>query len=83
LRLLKLTRSDLDGMLHRQPQLAYEMVSLLSRRLEESENLTIQDLREKNQRLQQAYQELKAAQEQIIEKEKLEKELEIARDIQN
>jgi phosphoserine phosphatase RsbU/P len=82
LQLLKVTRAELDALLHRQPQLAYEIIRLLSHRLEESENLTILDLREKNQRLIEAYEELKAAQEQIIEKEKLEKELEISKQIQ-
>jgi serine phosphatase RsbU (regulator of sigma subunit) len=82
LRLLKVTHAELDALLHRQPQLAYEIIRLLSRRLEESENITILDLKEKNQRLVEAYEELKSAQEQIIEKEKLEKELEISRQIQ-
>ena len=82
LRLLKVTRAELDALLHRQPQLAYEIIRLLSRRLEESENITILDLKEKNQRLSEAYEELISAQEQIIEKEKLEKELEISRHIQ-
>jgi serine phosphatase RsbU (regulator of sigma subunit) len=82
LKLLTVTRIELDALLHRQPQMAYEIISLLSRRLEESENLTILDLKEKNRRLQEAYEQLKAAQQQIIEKEKLEKELEISRHIQ-
>jgi len=82
LRLMKVTRSEVDGMLQRQPQLAYAIISLLSHRLEESENITILDLKEKNQRLREAYEELKAAQEQIIEKERLEKELEISGQIQ-
>ena len=82
LRLLKVTRIELDTLLHRQPQLAYEIIRLLSHRLEESENLTILDLKEKNQRLREAYDELKAAHEQIVEKEKLEKELEISKQIQ-
>jgi serine phosphatase RsbU (regulator of sigma subunit) len=50
--------------------------------LQQSENLTIIDLREKNRQLTQAYQELKAAQAAIIEKEKLEHELELASEIQ-
>lgn len=82
LRLLKVTHLELDALLQRQPKFAYSIVNLLSQRLEESENLTILDLREKNQRLQEAYEELKTAQEMIIEKEKLEKELEISRHIQ-
>ena len=82
LKLLKLSHAELYRLLHRQPQLAYEIIRMFSNRLKTSENLTILDLKEKNVQLQQAYEELKAAQEQIIEKERLEKELEIAARIQ-
>lgn len=82
LRLMKVTRAELDALLHRQPQLAYEIIRILSKRLDESENVTILDLKEKNQRLRDAYEELKAAQKQIVEKERLEKELEISGQIQ-
>jgi serine phosphatase RsbU (regulator of sigma subunit) len=58
------------------------MVRTLSQRLNHSENLTIRDLRRKNRQLMQAYQELEAAQALLIEKERLERELEVARDIQ-
>jgi phosphoserine phosphatase RsbU/P len=51
-------------------------------RLNESENVTIRDLQEKNRQLAQAYEELKAAQARLIEKEKLEAEMKIARQIQ-
>jgi serine phosphatase RsbU (regulator of sigma subunit) len=47
-----------------------------------AQDATIQDLRQKNAELVRAYEELKAAQAQIIEKERLERELEVARDIQ-
>jgi sigma-B regulation protein RsbU (phosphoserine phosphatase) len=82
LRLLKVPHSELDALLHRQPQLAYELIRLLSRRLEESENATILDLKERNQRLEEAYQELQVAHLLIVEKERLEKELEISGQIQ-
>jgi len=80
--LYKMDRAEFDALLHRQPQLAYELVGLFSNRLEESENLTILELKEKNERLRIAYKELKAAQKQIIEKEKLEHELELSSQIQ-
>lgn len=80
---LEMTRKDFDVMLHHRPSLAYDMVRQMSRRLEETENATILDLREKNQLLTQAYQELQAAQAQLVIKERLEKELEIARQIQD
>ena len=82
LKLLKVPHSELDALLHRQPRLAYALLQLLSQRLDESENLAILDLKEKNERLHAAYQELKADQEQIIEKERMEKELEISGQIQ-
>ncbi len=80
--LLEMTRSDFDGLLHRQPMLTYELVRELSTRLNGAHINTIRDLREKNRQLQQAYEELKAAQAQLIEKERLEKELAVARQIQ-
>ena len=82
LQLLEMTTAEFDALLHRQPSLAYEMMRMLSTRLDESENLTIRDLLEKNRQLKQAYDELQAAQAEIIQKEKLEAELDVARAIQ-
>jgi serine phosphatase RsbU (regulator of sigma subunit) len=83
IQLLEMTEAEFDALLHRQPSIAYEMIRRLSRRLDESENLTIRDLRRKNRELREAYQELEAAQAQIIEKERMERELEVARGIQS
>jgi sigma-B regulation protein RsbU (phosphoserine phosphatase) len=80
---LEMTRHDFDAMLHHRPALAYDMVRQMSRRLDETENATILDLREKNKLLTQAYQDLQAAQAQLVIKERLEKELDIARQIQD
>lgn len=77
-----LSRADFDALLQRQPFLAYEMVRVLGSRLNEAHNRAIGELTEKNQQLQLAYEQLKAAQAQIIEKERLERELEVARQIQ-
>ena len=82
LQVLGMRRDDLEGLVQRQPTLAFDLIQTLSQRLDESENHTVVDLREKNRLLQQAYDELQAAQAQIIEKEKLERELEVARQIQ-
>jgi sigma-B regulation protein RsbU (phosphoserine phosphatase) len=81
-RLLAMTRRDLDGLLHRRPAIAYEMARVLSSCLRDTNNATIRDLQQKNLQLAKAYQDLQAAQVQIIEKEKLERELELAREIQ-
>ncbi len=77
-----MSRQELDALLTRQPRLAYQMVRVLTVRLKNSENELIRDLKAKNQLLQAAYDELKAAQAELVEKEKLERELQLARDIQ-
>ena len=77
-----MNRDDFDELLHRQPQVAYAMVKVMSDRLRNSDNAAFNELREKNRQLETAFNELKAAHEQIIEKEKLEKELQLAADIQ-
>jgi sigma-B regulation protein RsbU (phosphoserine phosphatase) len=79
---LEMTRADFDALLHRHPKMAYEMTRVLSTRLTAADNATIRDLQEKNRQLQLAYDELRAAQAQIVEKEKLEHELQLARQIQ-
>ena len=82
LRMLEMTSTEFDELLHRVPNLAYELMRVLSRRLRESENTTIRDLREKNERLSQAYRELQEAQAQIIEKAVLDRELAFAHRVQ-
>ena len=81
-RLWKMTHADFDGLLVRQPKLAYTIVQTLTKRLDTTTMLSFHDLQEKNRQLQQAYDELKAAQLQIIEKERLEHELQVAAEIQ-
>lgn len=81
-RFMEITRADFDGLLQRNPGLAYEMARVLSGRLNASNLAAIRDLQEKNARLTRAYEELKAAQVQIVEKERLEKELQVAYEIQ-
>jgi len=81
-RLWKMTRADFDGLLIRQPKLAFTIVQTLTKRLDYTTTLSFHDLQEKNRQLQKAYDELKAAQLQIIEKERLEHELKVAAEIQ-
>lgn len=80
--LLSMSRTQFQDLLHRHPELANAMVSVLSERLDNTNVQTFRDLTEKNRQLQTAYDELKAAQEQLIEKERLEKELQVAAEIQ-
>ncbi|HET9221311.1 MAG TPA: SpoIIE family protein phosphatase [Roseiflexaceae bacterium] len=80
--LLELTHDDFDALLRRQPRLAYDLLRVLSTRLRDSEHALIRDLQAQNRQLAQAYADLQAAQAQIIEKETLERELQLAREIQ-
>jgi phosphoserine phosphatase RsbU/P len=81
-RLLEIRRGDFDALLHLHPPLAYDLARTLSRRLRDAENATIRDLQQKNRQLIKAYEDLQAAQEAIIEKKKMERELEVACEIQ-
>lgn len=80
--LFEMTRADFDALLHRQPTLAYEMVRVLSVRLNEAHNKTVRDMHAKNLQLAEAYQSLQMAQAQLIEKEKLQSELRVAHKVQ-
>lgn len=80
--LLSMSRNQFRGLLERHPELAKSMISVLSQRLVNTNVQTFRGLTEKNRQLQTAYDELKAAQEQLIEKERLEKELQVAAEIQ-
>jgi sigma-B regulation protein RsbU (phosphoserine phosphatase) len=80
--LLSMSRSQFRDLLSRQPQLAKSMISVLSQRLVNTNLQTFRGLTEKNRQLQKAIDDLKAAQEQLIEKKRMERELEVAADIQ-
>ncbi|HEY9152073.1 MAG TPA: SpoIIE family protein phosphatase, partial [Anaerolineales bacterium] len=75
-------RAKFQEILKRWPMMAYSMVRILSQRLDATNEATFHDLSEKNRQLQKAFDELKAAQEQLIEKERLERELQVAAEIQ-
>lgn len=80
--LLQMRESDFQDLVSQHPEFTFELLRSLSLRLDESEKTTIHDLREKNRQLSEAYENLKAAQDQLVEAEKLEREMEVARRIQ-
>ncbi len=80
--LLEMRLGEFEDLLQRQPALSLQLLREMGKRLRNSENATIRDLQEKNRQLARAYQDLQAAQAQVVEKEKLEHELAIARKIQ-
>jgi serine phosphatase RsbU (regulator of sigma subunit) len=81
-RLLQLPELSARALLAEQPQMLYRTVQVLSARLRESDLHMIADLQRKNLELSRAYRDLKEAQAAIVEKERLEHELELARDLQ-
>jgi sigma-B regulation protein RsbU (phosphoserine phosphatase) len=80
--LLSMSRLQFLELTKKYPALSRSMVRVLSQRLDAANTQTFRDLTEKNRQLQIAYDELKAAQAQLIEKERLERELQVAADIQ-
>jgi phosphoserine phosphatase RsbU/P len=79
---VEIPRADFEALLKRQPSLAFNLMQEMSLRMRNQDRLTTIDLRAKNEQLQKAYDDLKAAQAQIIAQEKLKHELEMARQIQ-
>jgi len=81
-RLLEISAEALTSALMGQPRLLYRVVQTLSGRLREADNQMIADLKRKNEELARAYRELQEAQAALVEKERLEREMELARDLQ-
>jgi phosphoserine phosphatase RsbU/P len=81
-RALELTYANLQHLISSQPEIAFEFLRTITRRLKAADDQAIAELRKKNRELAQAYADLAAAQAELVEKERLEKELEVARQIQ-
>lgn len=81
-RLLQMCQADLHTLLRRYPALASTMLRVLGGRLSAAHDTAISDMRERNERLAQAYAELQAAQAAQLEKERLERDLQVAYEIQ-
>jgi serine phosphatase RsbU (regulator of sigma subunit) len=80
--LVEFSRIEFEALIKRQPEMAFQLMKEMSQRIRSQGDISTRDLRAKNQRLEQAFEELKAAQAQIIEQEKLAYELSMARQIQ-
>lgn len=79
---LMMSRDKFTEVLERWPIISYSMIEIMSERLDTTTEAAFNDLVAKNHALQKAYDDLKAAQAQLIEKERLERELQVAADIQ-
>jgi len=81
-RVLEFSEPELHTVLFQQPLLLYETLRMLMARLREADLKMITDLQSKTLELTRAYRELQEAQAALVEKEKLERELQLARDLQ-
>ncbi len=79
---LEITEEVFQTVLESSPAVAYSLMRHVVDLLRNTDKLAIADLTAKNEELQEAYEELKAAQADLVEKERLERELEIAADVQ-
>ncbi|MGZ6236192.1 MAG: BTAD domain-containing putative transcriptional regulator [Syntrophales bacterium] len=69
-RLLEMTREDLDALLNQYPSIGYAMARVLSQRLRASETKMLDELNRKKRQLSQAYSYLQSMLPQITENER-------------
>jgi len=79
---LEITEEVFQSVLENSPAVAYSMTRHVVEMLRSNDKLAIIDLTAKNQELREAYQDLQAAQAEVVEKERLEHEMEIAASVQ-
>ncbi len=79
---LEVTEELFDQFVEASPVLAYSILQRILSNARQIDRMNIEELRSKNAALEKAYNDLKAAQEKIIEKERLERELELAAVVQ-
>ncbi|MBN1147162.1 MAG: SpoIIE family protein phosphatase [Anaerolineales bacterium] len=81
-RLLEFSEESMRAALAQQPELLFRTTQILSSRLRQAQGQMIEDLQRKNQELAQAYHELQAAQSALLIKERMERDLQLARELQ-
>ncbi len=81
-RLLELSEGLMRSVFAEQPELLFRTIQVLSSRLREADLQMIEDLQRKNRELGLAYRQLQEAQAELVEMERLEHELELARQLQ-
>jgi sigma-B regulation protein RsbU (phosphoserine phosphatase) len=79
---LEITEEVFDRLIVESPAVGYTMRRRLLELVRSSDRSAIEELTAKNKQLQRAYADLKDAQAQLVEKERLERELEIAAAVQ-
>lgn len=80
--LLSITEDTFEQVVTRNPIVALSILRQISSSLRQTDHLTVVDLERKNKQLRQAYLELQEAHTELIEKQRMERELEIAAEVQ-
>jgi sigma-B regulation protein RsbU (phosphoserine phosphatase) len=79
---VELSEEVFNDWLARSPRLALSLIRRITANLRATDKSVIADLSEKNAELARAYEDLKAAQAELVAAERLERELEIAGEVQ-
>jgi serine phosphatase RsbU (regulator of sigma subunit) len=79
---LEVTEEVFDKLVEENPAVAFTITRRILATARKNDHLAITDLIAKNEALQQAYAELQTAQAQLVQKERLEHELELAAEVQ-
>lgn len=79
---LEITKDTFEELVRDSPVVAYDLIKRVLQHLRQNDALAIQDLRKKNIALQKAYDDLRDAQAKLVDKERLERELELAAELQ-
>ena len=79
---LEITEQVFDQLVLNSPAIAYAVVQRILANARQLDQRSIEELKSKNTALEQAYEALKAAQAELVEKERLEREMELAAAVQ-
>lgn len=79
---LEISEDMFNDLLAQSPAMALSMIRYITANLRAADHAAIIDLSQKNSELARAYEELKAAQAELVANERLERELEIAGEVQ-
>jgi len=79
---IEVTKEVFARIVETSPTVAFAITQRVLAELRRTSEQSIQDLREKNQALEKAYSDLQRAQESLLEKERLERELDLAAEMQ-
>jgi sigma-B regulation protein RsbU (phosphoserine phosphatase) len=80
--ILEVTEELFERLVEESPAVAYAVMLRILETARGIDKDAIKELKTKNEALEEAYAELSAAQEELVEKERLERELEVAADVQ-